>query len=311
MTDAIYIEDLSYSYDDHPALNEVGLSVRKGEIYGLLGPNGGGKTTLFRILSTHTRPQSGVVRILGSDVTSQANEIRRQVGVVFQHPGLDPKLRVGENLRHHGWLYGLAGRLLEARIEDLLRAFRIEDRRSDLVETLSGGLQRRVELAKSMIHSPELLIFDEPSTGLDPGARLTFWKDLERLRSDDGVTVVLTTHFLEEAERCDRIGLMSQGQVIAEGTPFDLRKGLGEKVLSIRARDPETLRDALAEDVGIEGTVVEGVIRIPDVDDDDRVAEVYRRFSDRIDSVTLARPTLEDVFVAKTGRGFEVGGNDG
>lgn len=311
MADAIRVEHLSYAYDEHPALIEVGLGVDRGEIYGLLGPNGGGKTTLFRILSTHLRPQSGTVRVLGHDVVEQADEVRKRCGVVFQRPALDPKLRVAENLRHHGWLYGLWGRDLESRIDELLTTFRLEDRGRDLVETLSGGLQRRVELAKSMIHSPDLLIFDEPSTGLDPGVRLAFWRDLERLRAEYGVTVVLTTHFLEEAERCDRIGLMSNGRLVAEGVPADLRKRVGKDVVSIRARDPESLQSALTAATGLEARVVEGVIRISSSEGADHVAEVYKRFSGQIESLTVGRPTLEDVFISETGRTFDAEGQDG
>jgi ABC-2 type transport system ATP-binding protein len=305
MTDAVLIEHLSYAYDERPALDDVGLKVSSGEIYGLLGPNGGGKTTLFRILSTHLRPQSGTVRVLGHDVVEEAHEVRKRCGVVFQRPGLDPKLRVAENLRHHGWLYGLWGRVLENRIDALLATFRLEDRRRDLVETLSGGLQRRVELAKAMIHSPDLLVFDEPSTGLDPGVRLAFWQDLERLRAESGVTVVLTTHFLEEAERCDRIGLMSQGRLVAEGAPADLRKRLGEDVVLIRAGDPESLRASIEAATRIRATVVDGIIRISDSGGAGRIAGLYDRFSDQIESLTIGRPTLEDVFISETGRGFE------
>ena len=244
-------------------------------------------------------------------MVEEAGEVRKRCGVVFQRPALDPKLRVAENLRHHGWLYGLSGRHLETRIDELLTTFRLEDRGRDLVETLSGGLQRRVELAKAMIHSPDLLIFDEPSTGLDPGVRLAFWRDLERLRAESGVTVVLTTHFLEEAERCDRVGLMSNGRLVAEGVPADLRRRVGKDVVSIRARDPEALQSALTAATGLEARVVEGVIRISSSEGADHVPEVYKRFSDQIESLTVGRPTLEDVFISETGRTFDAEGQDG
>ncbi len=312
MSDAILTEHLSYAYGDRQALNDVRFSVREGEIYGLLGPNGGGKTTLFRILSTHLRPQSGRVHVLGHDVIREAHAVRRRCGVVFQHPGLDPKLRVVENLRHHGWLYGLSGRRLEARIDALLSAFGLGDRGRDLVESLSGGLQRRVELAKSLIHEPDLLVFDEPSTGLDPGARLTFWEDLERLRSESGVTVVLTTHFLEEADRCDRIGLMSEGNLVTEGAPDDLRTRVGEDVLSIRARrDPASFCKEIEERLGLRGTVAGGVVRVSGSGCVEHVPDIYRRYSDQIKSLTVGRPTLEDVFISETGRVFRVEDDDG
>src|SRR6185503_11397498 len=213
---ALTTNELTHRYGERVALDRVSIGVAAGEIFGLLGPNGGGKTTLFRILSTLVRPTSGSATILGLDLLRDTGALRSRLGVVFQAPSLDKKLKVRENLAHQGHLYGLAGAALRRRIDHLLLEFNLRDRAGDLVETLSGGLQRRVEIAKSLLHRPELLLLDEPSTGLDPGARIDLWQTLYRLRDQQGVTALLTTHLMEEAERCDRVAIIDLGRIVAE-----------------------------------------------------------------------------------------------
>ena len=222
-TAAISVSDLSFRYGDRTALDAVGFNVSPGSIFGFLGPNGGGKTTLFSILSTVLPLQSGNVTALGHDLQKDSAAYREQIGVTFQAPGLDRRLTVLENLIHQGHLYGLRGDHLRHTIEELTEQFGVADRQSDIVDTLSGGLKRRVELAKCLIHRPSLLLLDEPSTGLDPGARHDLWASLERLRSEQGVTVVVTTHLMEEAERCDELALLHRGQIVAQGSPSELR----------------------------------------------------------------------------------------
>ncbi|HUR38220.1 MAG TPA: ABC transporter ATP-binding protein, partial [Planctomycetota bacterium] len=239
---SVEIDGLTHRYGERLALDGVSFSVRKGEVFGLLGPNGGGKTTLFKILSTALRPTSGSARIEGVDVRDDA--VRRRIGVVFQAPGLDQKLTVAENLLHQGHLYGLRGAALRRRIDEELGRFKLSDRARDRVEKLSGGLQRRVELAKALLHQPEILLLDEPSTGLDPGARRDLW---DALRSLKGVTVLLTTHLLEEAERCDRLAILHKGKLVALGAPLDLRGEIGGDVVTIRAKDAEALAAAIRE----------------------------------------------------------------
>ncbi len=239
---ALSTKGLTHRYGDRLALDDVSLRVAPREIFGLLGPNGGGKTTLFRILSTLVRPTSGTASILGLDLLRDTTALRARIGVVFQAPSLDKKLRVRENLAHQGHLYGLSGAALHERIDHLLIEFNLRDRARDLVETLSGGLQRRVEIAKSLLHRPELLLLDEPSTGLDPGARIDLWQTLYRLRDQQNVTVLLTTHLMEEAERCDRVAIIDQGRIVAEGTPEELRAEIGGDVISARSRDATSLR---------------------------------------------------------------------
>jgi ABC-2 type transport system ATP-binding protein len=283
------------------ALRGVTFSVEHGEIFGLLGPNGGGKTTLFRIISTLLVPSTGTVRIMGLDVGAHAHEVRRHLGVGFQSPSLDKKLTVEENLRHQGHLYGLSGTELKARAGQMLRNLGVVDRRRDLVETLSGGLARRVEIAKTLLHGPKLLLLDEPSTGLDPGARRELWEHFKRLREDDGVTILLTTHLMEEAAACDRLALIDQGELVALGSPAELTSEIGGDVISIRARDPESLSGLVKSQFGVRATVIDGTLRIEREAGHQFIPQLVEAFPGQIEAISVGRPTLEDVFVRRTG----------
>ncbi len=249
---AVVVEDLCHRYGAREALSSVTLSVARGEIFGLLGPNGGGKTTLFKILSTLLFPTSGRVTIFDHDVTREAGHVRRHLGVVFQHPSLDPKLTVMENLRHHGHLYGMRGPTLRERAEIMLARLGLGERARDRVETLSGGLRRRVELAKALMPRPDMLLLDEPSVGLDPGSRRDFNHYLSHLRAEDGVTVLLTTHILDEADRCDRLGILHRGKLVALGTPGELKRKVGGDVVVIHSHVAEELRARIKERFGCE-----------------------------------------------------------
>ena len=207
---ALDVECLSHRYGELIALDDISFGVPEGSIYGFLGPNGGGKSTLFGVLGTLLGIQSGRVRALGFDLARESIEYRRRVGITFQSPSLDRRLTVLENLIYQGQLYGLSGRVLESAIGELLTRFRVADRAADVVSSLSGGLKRRVELAKCLLHRPRLLLLDEPSAGLDPGARRDLWELLERLRAEDGTTIVVTTHLMDEAERCDQLVLLAR-----------------------------------------------------------------------------------------------------
>jgi ABC-2 type transport system ATP-binding protein len=301
---AVEVEDLRHLYGSRQALAGVSFRVSRGEIFGFLGPNGGGKTTLFKILSTLMPATGGTVRVLGWDLAREARAVRMRLGVVFQRPSLDPKLTVAENLRHHGHLYGLHGGALRNQAQGMLARLGLADRAADLVETLSGGLQRRTELAKGLLHRPDLLLLDEPSTGLDPGARRDFMAYLHKLRAEDGVTVLLTTHFIEEAERCDRVGILQQGRLVATGTPEELKRRIGGDVVVVRAKDPEGLRRKIRDRFGAEPALVEGTLRLERPRGHEFARELVEAFSGEVQGVTFGKPTLEDVFIHLTGHRF-------
>ena len=299
---AVEVLNVIHDYGARRALGGVTFEVRRGEIFALLGPNGGGKTTLFKILSTSFAPTSGTARILGCDVRAQADEVRRHIGIVFQNPSLDKKLTVLENLRYHGQLYGLRGKELSSRVQEMMDRLAVADRASHLVETLSGGLARRVELAKGLLHRPEVLILDEPSAGLDPGARRDLWLYLQRLREKEGVTILVTTHLIDEADRSDRVLVLNLGQVVALGTPESLKEQVGGDVIAIASKEPGRLSGMIRQKFGIEPTVLNGALRIEQQQGHAFISQVVEAFSDMIDSITLSKPTLEDVFIARAGR---------
>ena len=303
----IVVEDVAHSYGDREALRGVSFDVAASQVFGLLGPNGGGKTTLMRLLGTTLRLQSGAMRVGGFDVATQPDAVRRQLGITFQSPSLDPKLTVWENVRCQGALYGLGGRALRDRGEELLARLGVLDRRGDLCETLSGGLKRRVEIAKSLLHCPPVLLLDEPSTGLDPGARHDLWEFLTGLARRDGVTVFVSTHLMEEAERCHRLALLSQGELIALGTPDELRSGVGGDCVTITPTpeaSPEELAGTIESRFGLEPARIDRQLRIERTAGHELVRDLVAEVGDRVASVTLGKPTLEDVFLQKTGHRF-------
>src|ERR1700740_810802 len=220
----IAVQNIVHRYDGPPALDDVSFDVRPAELFGLLGPNGSGKTTLFRILSTLMMPSAGRAGIMGCDPARDPDAVRRQIGVGFQAQSVDEKLTAYENLWHQGHLYGLHGATLKKRISEILGRVGLADRARELVETFSGGMARRVELAKGLLHHPSVLLLDEPTTGLDPGARRDLWQYLQILRDEERVSVIVTTHLMEEAERCDRLAILNEGKLVALGTPTELKR---------------------------------------------------------------------------------------
>jgi ABC-2 type transport system ATP-binding protein len=301
---AVVVTDLCRLYGTRAALAGVTFVVNRGELFALLGPNGGGKTTLFKILSTLLPATSGEAYVFGHSLLHNPQAVRARLGVVFQHPSLDAKLTVAENLYHHGHLYGLRGKTLREDSQAMLERMGLADRSHDLVETLSGGMQRRVELAKGLLHKPELLLLDEPSTGLDPGARRDFNDYLQYLCEQTGVTIILTTHIMDEAERCDRVGILHQGKLVALDTPDALKAQVGGDVVAIRTQNLQEFRDKLVKRFGCEPALVDGELRVERPRGHEFVREVVEAFPGEVQSVTFGQPTLEDVFIHQTGHRF-------
>jgi ABC-2 type transport system ATP-binding protein len=301
---AVSVESLRHRYGAIEALRGISLSIPCGEIFGLLGPNGGGKTTLFRILATSIVPDGGQVRVFGHDVMRERAHIRPLLGVVFQSPSLDKKLTAAENLMHHGHLYGLYGSGLRRRVHEMLDRVGLSDRANDRIERLSGGMQRRVEVAKGLLHQPRLMLMDEPSTGLDPRARLDWWRYLKQARDHERLTVLLTTHLMDEAALCDRVAILDRGQVVAIGPPGELAAEIGHDVVLLECRDPQSLADRIRNQLGLACSVVDESIRIEHELGHKLIAQLFDEFPGEILSVTVRRPSLEDVFIRKTGHRF-------
>jgi ABC-2 type transport system ATP-binding protein len=306
----ISVRDVVHRYGDRAALNGVSFDVRRAELFGLLGPNGSGKTTLFRILSTLMIPVGGRAEIMGFDVARDPNGLRRQIGVVFQAQSIDVKLTAAENLWHQGHLYGLHGASLKSRIAEMLGRVGLADRANEKAETFSGGMQRRLELAKGLLHHPSVLLLDEPTTGLDPGARRDLWQYLAILRDEERVTVIVTTHLMEEAERCDRLAILNQGKVVALGTPNDLKHEIGGDVILLDAKNPDSLAERIRARFNLDAQVLHGEVRIERENGHRFITDVVESFPGEIESISVSKPTLEDVFIRRTGHRFWTDGGE-
>jgi ABC-2 type transport system ATP-binding protein len=300
----ISVENIVHRYDRRTALDGVSFEVRRAELFGLLGPNGSGKTTLFRILSTLMVPSSGRAVVLGSDVATDPSMLRRKIGVVFQAQSIDRKLTAAENLWHQGHLYGLHGPALKSRMAEMLARVGLADRAQEKAETFSGGMQRRLELAKGLLHRPAVLLLDEPTTGLDPGARRDLWQYLAILRDQEQVTVIVTTHLMEEAERCDRLAILSEGKLVALGTPAELKQEIGGDVILLDTPNAESLAERLRERFQVDAQVLEGQIRLERTNGHRFMTDLVESFPGEIDAISISKPSLEDVFIRRTGHRF-------
>jgi ABC-2 type transport system ATP-binding protein len=316
MHPVVQTDRLSHRYGERIALHELTLAVAPGEIVALLGPNGSGKTTLFRILSTLVPPQDaqgGRAAIFGLDLADAASreQVRRRIGVVFQNPALDKQLTAEENLTYHGHLYGLFGGELKSRVRALLQRVDLLDRAAERVSTFSGGMRRRVELAKGMIHRPQLLLLDEPSTGLDPVARAEVWRYLDEVRRTDGVTALLTTHLMDEADRCDRVAILDSGRLIAFDTPAALKERVGGDVITLTTRDAPAVRAILKQKFSIDASAGGAGdasnnenVRFERPRGHEFIPALIESLPGLVDAVSVGKPTLEDVFIHMTGRRF-------
>jgi ABC-2 type transport system ATP-binding protein len=304
---AIETDSLTRKFGQLTAVDSVSLKVKKGEIFGLLGPNGAGKTTLISMLVTMKRPTSGRALVNGFDVVKEAGETRKNIGIVFQDPSLDEELTAYENLELHGAMYGLEQGELKERIGELMETVELKDRLQDQVKTFSGGMRRRLEIARGLLHCPEILFLDEPTLGLDLQTRNHVWGYIKKLKKERNITIILTTHYMEEADSaCDRIAIIDQGRIIALDTPGALKDSLGGDVIGATTPDATLLaaslkgmgwvKDAKNADGTLTLTVENGEKRMVDLFD------AARRSGARIDSVQLHKPTLDDVFLRYTGR---------
>lgn len=301
MSAILTVRNLSHWFGKKEALSQIEFDVEEGEIFGFLGPNGGGKTTLFRILSTHLFPQdAATISVEKIDLLKYPNEVRKHLGVVFQTPSLDELLTVSENLIHQGHLYGLKGEGLKRRIEIVLEKLALEKRKNERVGILSGGLKRRVEIAKALLHEPKLLLLDEPTTGLDPGIRKEFWEDLKNLQRQ-GVTLLVTTHLIEEADRCDHVMILHEGKIVACDPPAALKKTIGGDVITIQTKAVDRLRQGIETTFALHPICVDEALHIEIPEGSEWVVKFLRAFPNEIDSISISKPTLEDVFIRKTG----------
>jgi ABC-2 type transport system ATP-binding protein len=297
---AVEVAGLEKRYGDVEAVRGVDFTVRPGETFGFLGPNGAGKSTTINILCTLARPTAGAARVAGHDVVTERDAVRRSIGLVFQDPTLDADLTAEENLRFHGELYGVPKADLDERIDDMLRMVGLSERRSSVVNTFSGGMRRRLEIARGLLHSPRVLFLDEPTIGLDPQSRASVWEYVRVLRDREDITVFLTTHYMDEAENCDRIAIMDSGRIVAMGTPEALKAGVGKDRVQITTADDEAAIAALRSRYGIEAGMHSGEVTFAVADGERFVPVLFAELGVPIRSVRTSSPSL-DVFLAHTG----------
>src|SRR3954452_14175643 len=293
--------DLTKRFGDIEAVRKVSFSVAPGETYGFLGPNGAGKSTTISMLCTLVRPTSGSATVAGFDVLRRRTEVRRQIGLVFQDTTLDDYLTAEENLRFHAELYRVPKSELDGRVRRVLDMVGLWDRRGRIVKTFSGGMKRRLEIARGLLHSPRVLFLDEPTVGLDPQTRSHIWGYINELKRREEITMFLTTHYMDEAEHCDRIAIMDNGELVVVDTPEALKRSVGRDRVSIRTDNDQTAMSLLAERYDLEPTMSEGAITSFVATGEQFVPRLFADPDITINSVHVARPTLDDVFMAYTG----------
>jgi ABC-2 type transport system ATP-binding protein len=302
VTPVIEVRDLSKRYDDIEAVRGIGFEVEEGETFGFLGPNGAGKTTTISVLCTLARPTGGTASVGGFDVVVHPAEVRRRIGLVFQDTTLDDYLTAEENLRFHAELYGVPREEASDRIRGVLEMVELWERRRSVVATFSGGMKRRLEIARGLLHSPRVLFLDEPTIGLDPQTRAHIWSYIEELKARERITIFLTTHYMDEAEHCDRIAIIDDGRIVALDTPEALKSSVGRDRVEIRTADDATAIRELQERFDLEATLSEGAVRIYVPRGDEFVPRLFAELSVSVSSVNVAHPTLDDVFMSYTGR---------
>ena len=297
----IEVKNLTKKYKNLTAVNNVSFGVAQGEIFGFLGPNGAGKSTTISMLATLVNATSGGAVINGFNINTQRDDVRKSIGLVFQDPSLDDRLTAKENLCFHAELYRVPKNQCDPRVENVLKLVDLWDRKDDIVKTFSGGMRRRLEIARGLIHQPKVLFLDEPTLGLDPQTRFNIWEYILKLKRENEMTIFMTTHYMNEAEYCDRIAIIDHGQIVALDTPANLKKMIGGDIISLTSADKEKLKNELEEKYKKEVKEEDGVLKIEVTDGQKFLPQLFNDMTTKIDSIELREPTLEDVFLSLTG----------
>jgi ABC-2 type transport system ATP-binding protein len=308
---AIEVDDLVKTYGEIEAVRGVSFTVARGEVFGFLGPNGAGKSTTINMLCTLARPTAGSARVSGFDVAAERDDVRRHIGLVFQDQTLDGYLTAEQNLRMHAELYGIDPGVVPARMRQMLEMVDLWDRRDQAVMTFSGGMKRRLEIARGLMHSPRVLFLDEPTIGLDPQTRSSIWNYIRALKEAEGTTIFMTTHYMDEAEFCDRIAIIDRGEIVVLDTPAALKASVGADRVTLGTVDDDAALTALRDRFDIDATVAEGAVTFHVASGEEFVPRLFAELDVAITSVAVSRPTLDDVFMRYTGstiRDAETGG---
>ncbi|HUA11047.1 MAG TPA: ATP-binding cassette domain-containing protein [Solirubrobacteraceae bacterium] len=298
---AVTVEGLVKVYGDLEAVRGIDFEVETGETFGFLGPNGAGKSTTISMLCTLVNPTRGVARVAGHDVVRERDDVRRNIGLVFQDTTLDGYLTAEQNLRLHAELYGMPRGSVSERLQQVMEMVGLWERRASLVMTFSGGMKRRLEIARGLLHSPRVLFLDEPTVGLDPQTRRSIWSYISELKRDEDITIFMTTHYMDEAEYCDRIAIIDRGTIVALDTPEALKESVGVDRVQIQTDDDEAAIAALRERFAIDATVAEGAVTFGVAAGEQFVPRLFAELGTPINSVNVSRPSLDDVFMSYTG----------
>lgn len=298
----IEVQNLSKDYGQLKAVDGISFEVEKGEIFGFLGPNGAGKSTTISMLCTILKPSSGKATLNGFDVVDEQDSVRRSIGIVFQDPSLDERLTALENLQFHAMIYGVPRGERMERIDRVLEMVELNERKKEIVRTFSGGMKRRLEIARGLLHYPKVLFLDEPTIGLDPQTRNHIWNYIHQLRDEYQITIFLTTHYMDEAENCGRIGIIDYGKIVAMDTPANLKQQIGGDIINISCQDNVGAAAELKSLYGIDATAADNDVRFEVASGETFIPKLIAEFPMKIDSIGLRHPTLDDVFLKKTGR---------
>ncbi|MFH1938323.1 MAG: ATP-binding cassette domain-containing protein [Patescibacteria group bacterium] len=298
----IEVKNLTKEFNGLTAVDQVSFNVKKGEIFGFLGPNGAGKSTVINMLSTLLAPTKGEALVNNFNILSQKNDVRKSIGLVFQDSSLDDRLTAEENLRFHAKLYQVPMADYKRRMEEVLKLVDLWDRKKDIIKIFSGGMKRRLEIARGLIHYPKMLFLDEPTLGLDPQTRNHLWEYILKLKKEQQMTIFMTTHYMNEAEYCDRIGIIDYGKIVVLDTPANLKKQVGGDIISMKGQDNQSLKKELVKRYKREVKEENGFLQLEVENGEEFMPRLFNELDNKIDSIELRKPTLDDVFLSLTGR---------